>query len=271
LALVNGAPLAAICDANGFGTFVSTTTPLVLGQWQHLAFTFDGNTRLEALYVNGATVAAANAGKSMAFDSHPLLLGADIENGVPNLFLSGQIDEASIYNRALDAGEIASIYNVGAAGKQIVAAAPPLLHLESVAPTTARLYWSTNYPEFHLEYNTSLVGSNWAASALTPVITSTNFVVTNVIVGAQKFYRLSRVPSLYLPPPPALVIQRASPSTIRLLWLAADDRTFTLQSTTNLLTSNWVTVATPPALLGWNNVVTNAINGTQRFYRLATP
>ena len=70
------------------------------------------------LYVNGATVAAANAGKSMAFDTHPVLLGADIENGVPSLFLNGQIDEASLYNRALEASEIASIYNVGSAGKQ---------------------------------------------------------------------------------------------------------------------------------------------------------
>jgi hypothetical protein len=118
LALVNGVPLAAICDTRGFGTFISSTDPLAMGQWYHLAYTFDGTTRQEALYVNGSTVAAANAGRSMEFDGQPLLLGADIENGVPGLFLNGEIDEASLYNRALGANEIASIYNVGSAGKQ---------------------------------------------------------------------------------------------------------------------------------------------------------
>ena len=50
----------------------------------------------------------------------PMLIGSDNDNGAPDGFFSGQIDEASIYNRALGAGEIASIYNVGSAGKQPV-------------------------------------------------------------------------------------------------------------------------------------------------------
>ncbi|HEX4262948.1 MAG TPA: LamG-like jellyroll fold domain-containing protein [Verrucomicrobiae bacterium] len=270
LALVNGAPLAAICDANGFGTFISTTTPLALGQWYHLAFSFDGNTRQEALYVNGIAVAAANAAKSMAFDSHPLLLGADIENGVPGLFLNGQIDEASIYNRALAANEIAAIYNVASAGKQLSSVIQPVLQIETIAPATARIYWSTNFPAFHLEYSTGLGTTNWAASALTPVITGTNFVITNSFFGIEKFYRLSRLPSVYFAPPPALLIEGASTSAVRLVWPAEDDRTFKLQSNSNLMDS-WVTVLPQPTILGGNNVVTNAINGRQRFYRLAFP
>jgi hypothetical protein len=117
MALVNGAPLAAICNNGGFGTFISSPEPLEVGQWYHLAYTFDGTTRQEALYVNGASVAAADAGRTMDFDAHPLFLGVDIENGVPSYFLDGQIDEAALYSRALAPDEVASIYNVGSAGK----------------------------------------------------------------------------------------------------------------------------------------------------------
>jgi len=191
LALVNGAPLAAICDTNGFGTFISSTNPLALGQWYHLAYTYDGTSSQEMLFVNGVAAASANAAKSMSFDAHPLLLGADIENEVPAYFLNGQIDEASLYNRALTAGEIASIYNVGSLGKQIVSVSQPVLHLDFIAPTKARFYWSTNYPNYQLQYNTRLDNTNWAASGLTPEVTGADFVVTNILVGPQTYYRLS--------------------------------------------------------------------------------
>ncbi len=141
LALANGAPLAAICDTNGFGTFLSITNTLTLGQWYHLAYTYDATSGQQALYVNGTAEASGNAGKSMSYDAHPLLLGADIENGVPSYFLNGQIDEASIYGRALGADEIASIYNVGASGKQLLPS-QPVLYMEMIAPATAQLYWS---------------------------------------------------------------------------------------------------------------------------------
>jgi hypothetical protein len=55
---------------------------------------------------------------SIGYDSQPLLLGRDTENGVPSFFLAGQIDEAAIYGRALSGSEIASIYLAGPAGKQ---------------------------------------------------------------------------------------------------------------------------------------------------------
>jgi hypothetical protein len=194
LALVNGAPLAAICDANGFGAFISASTPLTIGQWYHLAYSYDGTTRQEALYVNGAIVAAADAGKTMAFDSHPLLLGADIENGVPNLFLNGQIDEASLYSRALAPAEIASIYNVGSLGKQLVSVVPPLLYVEQIAPAIARFYWSTNDSEYHLEESATLVVPSWARSSVTLAIINGNYEVTNSLAGVQRYYRLSRLP-----------------------------------------------------------------------------
>ncbi len=191
LALSNGAPLAAICDTNGFGTFLSITNTLTLGQWYHLAYTYDGTSGQQALYLNGAVVASGNAGKSMNYDAHPLLLGADIENGAPSYFLDGQIDEATIYNRALGANEIASIYNVGASGKQLVSPGRPVLYMEITTPGTAQLYWSANYSNYHLEYNTTLGSTDWTAVLTSPATVGLNNVVTNPIVGSRQFYRLS--------------------------------------------------------------------------------
>jgi len=118
LALQDGAVLAAICDTNGFGPFLTGPANTVPGQWYHLAYTFDDGTKQQVLYVNGAAVASGVANKSMSYDTHAVLIGADIENGVPDLFQNGQVDEASLYNRALTRDEIATIYNAGSLGKE---------------------------------------------------------------------------------------------------------------------------------------------------------
>ena len=102
------------------------------------------------------------------------------------------------------------------------------------------------------------------------MIVGTNFLVTNSIVGSQKLYRLSRLPAPYVLPLPVLTIERVSLSSVRLLW-SAEDPTFSLQSNTNLATTNWVTVAPPPMILETNNVVTNTITGSAKFYRLFKP
>ena len=74
---------------------------------------------------------------------------------------------------------------------EVLVVPPLILYMERTSPTAGRLYWSTNYPDFHLEYNTSLGTTNWAAWALPPVVQGPNYLVTNAIGGTQEFYRLS--------------------------------------------------------------------------------
>lgn len=269
--LADGVINGVVCDSVGGGPVISFAMLPVIGQWYHLAYTYSGSTLQQVLYVNGVVVASGTGYQGAGYDSHPMLIGSDIDNGIPDGFFSGQIDEASLYNRALGANEIASIYNVGAAGKQLVVASPPILHLDRIAPATALLYWSTNYPTVHLEYNTSLGTTNWAASLKTPVVTGTNFVVTNSAIASQRFYRLSSVPAPFTPPPPSLTLQRLSSTTLRLLWPADADRPFNLVSKTNLTTGLWAAEPSSPAIVGTNNVVTNTISGAQQFYRLSSP
>ena len=84
---------------------------LPLNTWTHLAFvaTSSGVT----LYANGVqkgTVTASNFELPRAF------FGVDTFSGNPADYLIGGVDELQIYNRALSASEIASIYSAGTAG-----------------------------------------------------------------------------------------------------------------------------------------------------------
>jgi hypothetical protein len=82
-----------------------------------VAYTFDDSTKQQVLYVDGTQAAFGVASKPIGYDGQPVLLGRDTENGAPNFFLGGRIDEAAIYGRALSGTEIASVYNAGVSGK----------------------------------------------------------------------------------------------------------------------------------------------------------
>ncbi|HEX4264392.1 MAG TPA: hypothetical protein VH597_08640 [Verrucomicrobiae bacterium] len=69
---------------------------------------------------------------------------------------------------------------------------------------------------------------------------------------------------------PSLTILSVSPGSVSLLW-PTNASDFSLQSNTNLASINWVTVSPLPVILGTNSVVTNAVSGESKFYRLFKP
>jgi uncharacterized delta-60 repeat protein len=73
---------------------------------------------------------------------------------------------------------------------------------------------------------------------------------------------------VYIPvPPPFLNIQLIANTNVVLSWLT-NFTGFTLESNTNLTTTNWSVVSPSPSVSDTNYVVTNAISGPARFYRL---
>ncbi len=57
--------------------------------------------------------------------------------------------------------------------------------------TNLVLFWSTNWTGFTLQSTTNLAGSPvWVSNPPPPVVSSSNYVVTNAITEAQKLYRL---------------------------------------------------------------------------------
>ncbi|MBC8097669.1 MAG: LamG domain-containing protein, partial [Akkermansiaceae bacterium] len=113
----NGASYAQISEANGGGAVVSPE------QWHHIAGTYDGS-RLQ-LYVDGqawgnpmahtGNISAMSPGGFVAIGSEDGRVND--RTCVGTRYFKGLIDEPAIYNRALSAAEIQSIYNAGSAGK----------------------------------------------------------------------------------------------------------------------------------------------------------
>lgn len=79
---------------------------MTLGTWNHIAFTYDGNT--EEFYLNGvpdSAIAAPAAGLCQA--AVPVKIGMETSAFLP---YTGRLDDLRIYNQALTAAEVASLF-----------------------------------------------------------------------------------------------------------------------------------------------------------------
>src|SRR5581483_3534727 len=95
------------------GFRVAVPLPIPTNAWCHVAWTYDQSAM--TLYFNGAPVATNVIGPAIInTSSSNLRIGAD-DNGTTHF--DGQIDEVSLYSRALSPAEVAAIYNAGSAGK----------------------------------------------------------------------------------------------------------------------------------------------------------
>ena len=80
------------------------------GAWYHLALTRSGDTY--TVYVNGVAAGSDTCDRAIPNADVPLMIGQ-----AEGFYFNGQLDEVTIYNRALSDSEIAAIYSAGGAGK----------------------------------------------------------------------------------------------------------------------------------------------------------
>jgi len=77
---------------------------IVVGQWHHVALTFDGATRAQKLYVDGALFASSTSGE--ANPGFP-------DDGSPDIFLanfSGALDDVRLYDTVLSAAQVGLLH-----------------------------------------------------------------------------------------------------------------------------------------------------------------
>ncbi len=113
---------ANIVDTTGFGhPLISSSGIVTNGGWQHVALTYDKASGTTIIYLNGTNVAQSSfAGITPQTSYSYFLIGASTLGGSaasPTFDFAGSIDELTVYNYALSSNAIASIYNLGGAGK----------------------------------------------------------------------------------------------------------------------------------------------------------
>jgi hypothetical protein len=87
------------------GSIASTAT-LSANAWRFVAMTFDGSTK--RLYVDSIADSTGSSAYNSSANSGPYYIGKDPINGN---FFNGTIDEVRIYNRALSASDVLTLYN----------------------------------------------------------------------------------------------------------------------------------------------------------------
>lgn len=112
----NGCLFANIVDTNFVAHWIYSAPGLLRSNvYQHVALTYDTNSGVAMLYLDGTNVATTNFGSPFVVPKADgdVLLGRDM-TPVTNNYFGGQMDEMSVYDRALSGAEIAAIYRVSA-------------------------------------------------------------------------------------------------------------------------------------------------------------
>jgi hypothetical protein len=108
---------------NGHSSIRVSSIPFPTGAWTHVAGVFNGTTGALDVYINGVLRNGGSAIDPTVLapfqNNEPLLIGAGDLGSDERDFFDGSIDEVELFDRALSAAEIQSIFNAGASGKTI--------------------------------------------------------------------------------------------------------------------------------------------------------
>jgi YVTN family beta-propeller protein len=154
-----------------------------LNTWAHFAGTYDGTTGTFNLYINGQ-LAGTGQGSLGPITSAPLIIGG---SGTCAPF-AGRIDEVQIYNRALTATEIQSIFDASNTGLPVYIANENSNNVSVVNNKTNTV--QALIPVGELPVSIALVRgqsqvyvANWGSASISVIDTKTNSVTNSIPVG----------------------------------------------------------------------------------------
>jgi len=123
------------CDVSSTGTFGPGTvssrafsdTQVPLNTWTHVACVFNAAVPSITMYINGLPAGTTPFPSTIIsptvtdpFDNdRPILIGAGDLGGIQRNFFDGRIDEVELFDRALAATEVFSIFDADTSGKTI--------------------------------------------------------------------------------------------------------------------------------------------------------
>jgi gliding motility-associated-like protein len=92
-------------------------TPTI-GNWNHVAVTYDNTTQVQKLYLNGVMVGSSSTPAPILYSLGNMSIGSDIDFGSYSGFLNGKLDEVRLWNAARTQSEIASTINSTLTGNE---------------------------------------------------------------------------------------------------------------------------------------------------------
>lgn|GEM_PF-932053 len=158
---------------------ISCPIPITLGAWNHVAFTYDHSAM--KLYFNGQPIATNAIGPAtINFATSNLRIGGNENN---QNYFDGQIDEAAVYNRALNSAEIQAIYNAASAGRCMMGPSIQAQPQSHTVPAGADASFSVSVAGSNpFAYQWQLNGTNL------PGATASLLALTNVQLTAGGIY-----------------------------------------------------------------------------------
>ena len=178
------------------GTTANVGVPLIYDQWWHVAGTLDGNTGIMTIYTNGVIAGQLTTALRPFGNLNPgLSPGVGIGNvndGINNFPFWGDIDEISLYGRALSASEINAIYQKGSAGKYSAASfagnlAEATVNLPGAAPVTLTGN-NTTWQLYTTTFTATQNGTPLQITGLEPGMLLDAFGLTNSTVATNLYY-----------------------------------------------------------------------------------
>jgi len=182
-----------LATAAGLQTELASTNIVTTNEYYHVVGTFDGTNM--NLYVNGVLHSSAIHPYPVDYGDSPMFFG-NSGTGAWYGYLAGDLDEVSLYDRALLPSEVAALYASGSNGKCASLAKVPVFQTPTQNGNSINLAWTSIAGlSYQVQYATNLTQSNWVSIGAAVVATnSTSFASDFLGSAPQKFYRVLLLP-----------------------------------------------------------------------------
>ncbi len=250
---------------------INSVTSIALGVWYHVA-AVRGPDYIQ-VYQDGLLEAQASVSFPQDYGNNPLYFGTSGQSYYDRK-MHGDLDEVSLYNRALSAEEIAALYLAGAAGKckgptDIIITRQP--QSQAVLPGTTVLFTvsATGIPPLTYQWlfnGAPISGATNTSLSLTNVQT-TNSGTYHVVVTSPAGSVPSAVATLAVGTHPLLLNARTVPQGVFAFTLSGTPgAVYLIEGSTNLL--NWTPLTRVTNIAGTVDFTDTPASGLfGRFYR----